>query len=337
MAWQRNDRRGRQHLRHEAKAQLLDRVALLAMAVVFGSAIAILVHEFWHVSGRDVVLRLVAMPGRQILAAAGLTVLSYFLLTGYDYLALRYVRRHLGIRDVLFASFTAFAFSNSIGVQLLSGGSTRYRIYKRYGFDSIEIGAIVVFCTIAYALGVITVAGFLALIDTHDIAELLHFPKPFVTAGGLALLGVSLVYLALCALWRKPIAFASYHFRPPSLPLAVAQVLLASVDAVVASTVIYVLLPDSLGLSYLSFLPIYLIAATASVISLVPGGLGVFETAMTMLTAPPSKAAALSTFFAYRIIYFIAPLLIAIIAFAVHEVRGHRSEARDHHVKRHAL
>lgn len=138
------------------------------------------------------------------------------------------------------------------------------------------------------------------------------------------MLGVSLAYLTLCALWRKPITFAGYHLRPPSLPLAIAQVALASIDAVAASTVIYVLLPDDLGLSYQSFLPIYLIAATASVLSLVPGGLGVFETAMTMLTAPPSKAAALSALFAYRMIYFVAPLLIALVGFAVHEVRGQR-------------
>lgn len=305
-----------------AKSRLLDRLALVAMIVVFAAAIAALVHEFWNVSAREVVQRLAAMPARQILAAAGLTALSYFLLTGYDFLALRYVRRHLHLRNLLFASFTAFALSNNIGVQLLSGGSTRYRIYKSYGFGAIEIGAIVVFCTVAYALGVVTVGGLLAVIDPRAVADLLRLPQSVVMAGGLALLGVSLAYLALCAIWRKPVAFAGYHLRPPSLPLAIAQVALASIDAVVASTVIYVLLPDDLGLSYQSFLPVYLIAATASVLSLVPGGLGVFETAMTMLTAPPSKAAALSAFFAYRMIYFIAPLLIAIIGFAVHEVRG---------------
>jgi uncharacterized membrane protein YbhN (UPF0104 family) len=137
----------------------------------------------------------------------------------------------------------------------------------------------------------------------------------------LALLGVTLAYFALCALWRKPVAFAGYHLRPPSLPLAIAQVALASIDGLVAGMVIYVLLPDDLGLSYPAFLSVYLIAATASVLSLVPGGLGVFETTVTMLTSPPSKAAALSAFFAYRLIYFIAPLLLALAVFAVHEVR----------------
>ena len=301
------------------------------MAIVFCSAIAVLVHEFWDVSPREVLSGLLAIPRRQLFAAGTLTVLSYLLLTGYDFLAMHYVRHRLRFRDLLFASFTAFALSNNIGVQLLSGGSTRYRIYKGYGLGAIEIGAIVVFCTVAYALGVITVAGFVALSDSLDVANLLHLPQTLVIIGGGALLGVSFAYLALCALWRKPVAFAGAHLRPPSLPLAIAQVALASIDAVVASTVIYVLLPDDLGLSYQSFLPVYLIAATASVLSLVPGGLGVFETAMTMLTAPPSKAAALSAYFAYRMIYFIAPLLIALIGFIAHEARGRRALRSPRH------
>jgi len=324
MARQRNDSRGRHYLRLTPKLRFLDRLALFAMAIVFCSAMAVLVHEFWNVSPREVLLRLVAIPSRQLFFAGALTAISYLLLTGYDFLAVHYVRRRLRLRDLLFASFTAFALSNNIGVQLLSGGSTRYRIYKSYGFGAIEIGAIVVFCTVAYALGVVTVAGFVALSDPLDVAKLLHLPLALVMVSGGVLLGMSFAYLALCAFWRTPIAFAGYHLRPPSLPLAIAQVTLASIDAVVASTVIYVLLPDDLGLSYQSFLPVYLIAATASVLSLVPGGLGVFETAMTMLTAPPSKAAALSAYFAYRMIYFIAPLLIALVGFAVHELRGQR-------------
>lgn len=304
------------------KSRLLDRFALFTMVVVFGCAIAVLVHEFSNVSAREFMARLAALPRWQIIVAGGLTAVSYLLLTGYDFLALRYVRRRLCLRDLLFASFTAFALSNNIGVQFISGGSTRYFIYRSYGFSTVEIGAIIVFCTIAYALGVITVGAFLMLLYPLDVANLLHLPRTLVVTGGFALLGVSLSYLALCALWRKPVVFAAYHLLPPSLPLAVAQVVLASIDAVVASTVIYVLLPDDLGLSYQSFLPVYLIAGTASVLSLVPGGLGVFETAMTVMTAPPSKAAALSAFFAYRMIYFIAPLLIALIGLAVHELRS---------------
>src|SRR5262249_20100023 len=268
VARQRDDCGGRRHLNHMGKSQLLDRFALFMMSAAFCAAIVMLVREFSNVSAREVVVRLAVLPMQQILAAAGLTVMSYLLLTGYDYLALRYVRRRLRFRDLLFVSFTAFALSNNVGVQLLSGGSTRYRIYKSYGLGTIDIAAIVAFCTITYPLGVVTVGGLLVLIDPNGVTALLHLPQTVVVAGGLVLLGASLAYLALCALWHKPVSFTGCHLRPPSLPLAIAQVALASIVALVAGTVPSVLPAHSLRLIFQLFFSVFFTAAIASVLRL---------------------------------------------------------------------
>ncbi len=303
------------------KSRLFDRLVIVATIVIFCAAMVILVREFASVSPRDVLARLAALPARQIWSAVGLTLASYLLLTGYDFLALLYVRRHLRVRDVLFASFTSFAFSNGIGVQLLSGGSMRYRIYSELKLKPVEIGEIVAFCTFTYALGAITVGGVVALLNPADIAALLHLPPWLISAFGFCLLAASIAYPAVAAIWRKPIAFGRYHLRPPSLPLALSQVALASIDAVLAGSVMYTLMPAELGISFGSFLDVYIVAATASVLSSVPGGLGVFETVVTVMTAPSAKAAELGAFLAYRMIYFIAPLAIAMIWFAVREFR----------------
>jgi phosphatidylglycerol lysyltransferase len=310
--------------------RIFDHLALFLMAAFFCAAVFLLVQQFSSVSVSDVATHLATLPMRQVLAAAGLTGLSYLVLAGYDFFALRYARRRLPLRDILFASFTAYALSNNVGVQLLSGGSMRYRIYSRFGLNAIEVGAVVVFCATAYTLGVITVGGVLALSDPGAVANMLHVAQTPVVIGGWILVGISLFYLALCALWRHPVAVAGLNLRPPSFPLALAQIAVASTDAVIAGTVVYVLMPASLGIDYQSFLSIYLVAATASVLSLVPGGLGVFETAVTMLTAPPSKAAALSAFFVYRLIYFIAPLIIALLSFALYEIRHRRGAPAGH-------
>lgn len=301
--------------------RLVDRLALAATAVIFCAAIVVLVREFADVNPRDVLAYLAALPGRQLGAAAGLTAASYLLLTGYDFLALHYVRHRLPARRVLFASFTAFVFSNNLGFQLLSGGSLRYRIYAGFALDAVAIGEIVAFCTIAYALGVITVAGALATFDPSAFAALLHLPQPLIFAAGLAMLAVTAGYLTVAALWREPIAFGSYRLQPPSLSLALAQVALASVDAVLASTVLYALLPVDFGMRFETYLCTYIIAATVSVLSLVPGGLGVFETAVTVLTFAPTKAATLGVLFVYRMIYFVIPLAFAVVGFALHEIR----------------
>ena len=302
-------------------ARLIDRLAFVVTAAIFCAAIFVLIREFGGVSLHEVLARLAAMPMQRIAAAAGLTAVSYLLLTGYDYLALSYARHRLPFRDVVFASFTAFTLSNNVGFHILSGGSVRYRVYSRLGLNAVAVGEVVAFCSFAYALGVVTVGGLLALFDADGFASILHLPRLLVMAAGMALLTVSLGYLAIAALWRQPIAVGSYRLRPPSLPLAVAQVVLASVDAVLAAMVMYVLLPSDLGLDFRYFLGVYTIAATASILSMVPGGLGVFETAVTIMTASPSKAATLGVFLVYRLIYFVLPLLVALAWFVLRSVR----------------
>jgi uncharacterized membrane protein YbhN (UPF0104 family) len=305
-----------------------ERLIAAATLVIFCAAIVILVREFESVSLGEVLAAFTAMPTRQILAGIGLTIASYLLLTGYDFLALAYVGCRLRIRDVMFVSFTAFAFSNGLGFQLLSGGSTRYRMYSSFQIGPVAIGEIVAFCTVSYALGAITVGGLVALFEPVEFGRLLHLSEPLALALGLALLGVGAVYLVIAAVRRDPIELGRYRLRPPSLRLAVAQIALASIDAVLAGTVIYALLPGDFDIGFESFLGVYILAATASVLSLVPGGLGVFETVTTLLTAPPSKAAMLGAFLAYRMIYFIAPLIIAIALLVAHEVgRGTHKQA----------
>jgi phosphatidylglycerol lysyltransferase len=302
-------------------SRLGDRLVILATTVIFCIALIVLYREFAGVSPREVLARLAALPASRLFAAAGLTVASYVLLSGYDFLALRYVGRRLRVRDVLYASFTSFAFSNSIGFQLLSGGSMRYRIYSDFGLKAVEIGEVVVFCTFTYVLGVVTVGGLLALVSPAAIASLLHLPPRLIAALGLVLLAVSAAWLAIAAAWRKPLRFGRYGLRPPSLALALAQVAFASVDAVVGGTVMYVLLPAESGMTFWSFLDVYIVAATAAVLSEVPSGLGVFESIVAVMTAPAAKEAQLGALIAYRMVYYVAPLAIAMALFAVRAFR----------------
>jgi glycosyltransferase 2 family protein len=305
-------------------SRLGDRLPIGVAIIIFCAAVVVFFREFAGISPSEVLAGLAALPKSQLFAAVGLTAASYMVLTGYDFLALHYVRRRLRFRDLLFASFTAFAFSNSIGFQLLSGGSIRYRIYSGFGLSTVEIAEIVAFCTFTYALGVIAVGGLMALLDTAEVATLLHLPHALMFGLGLVFVVLIVAFPVVAAIWRKPITFGRYRLRPPSWTLALLQIALASVDAVVAAAVTYVLLPAELDITFRSFLDVYLVAATASVLSFVPGGLGVFETVVTAMTDPRSRAAELGAFLAYRMIYFVAPLAIAIVWFAVHEFR-HRS------------
>ena len=298
----------------------IDRIVLVGTILIFCAAIVVLFDQFRSIRIDGVFALFASMRRSQVFAAIGLTAASYFLLTGYDFLALHYVRHELRFRDVVLTSFTAFAFSNNLGFQLFSGGSMRYRIYSNLGLQADEIFGIVAFCTFTYALGVITIGGTVFALESAEVASLLNVPSWLISAAGFSMLAFIAAYLAVTAIRPEQIAFARLNVKLPTFSLAIGQVALASVDAVLAGSVFYVLLPTEFRLSFASYLGVYMIAATTSVLSLVPGGLGVFETAMTLMTAVPSKATAIGVFLVYRMIYFVVPFLIAIIWFVVHEM-----------------
>ena len=309
--------------------RLVDRLVPLGAILIFVVAVIVLIDQFRDVAISEVFAFFRTMPKRQIAEATGLTAASYLLLTGYDVLALRYVDRRLRYRDVIFISFTAFAFSNTFGLQLLSGGSTRYRLYSNFGLQSAEILGVVGFCTFTYALGVIAVGGIVFSLEPGHVASLLGIPEALIVAAGLLMLGFVVIYLIIAAIWHGRFVWRGLRLSPPNFSLAVAQVMLASIDAVLAGTVFYVLMPAQYQISFQSYLGVYLIAATTSVLSLVPGGLGVFETAITLLTAVPSKAAVLGVFLVYRIIYFLIPFIVALVWFALHEMK-HMTTTGNH-------
>ncbi len=55
------------------------------------------------------------------------------------------------------------------------------------------------------------------------------------------------------------------------------QLAVAAADFLIASGVLFVLLPSEIDVSYFQFLSVFLLATIAVVLSHVPGGVGVFD------------------------------------------------------------
>ena len=79
------------------------------------------------------------IPLSMVFLAGLLTVVDYFILTGYDTLAFRYVKIPLRYRDVAPASFTSYVFAHNLGFSILSGGTVRYRLYTLKGVSSGDV------------------------------------------------------------------------------------------------------------------------------------------------------------------------------------------------------
>ena len=303
------------------KSKLLYRLASLFGLLLFAGALWILYHELKDYSPHGILLTLHNLAGPRLFGALALTLLSYLNMTGYDTLALRYIHHPLKYRKIALASFISYAMSNNIGFGMIAGGSVRYRLYSAWGLSPREITKVLVFCTVTLWLGFVALAGVLFLFEPPALSRAL--PLPFTSLRPVALLFLLILggYIAAATLIKKPLTIRDWHFAFPSLRLLVTQLVVASLDWALASTVLYTLLPGDPGLSYQGFLGIFLVAQMLGLLSQVPGGLGVFETAVIVLLADSMKSpAVVASLLAYRGIYYLLPLGVASAILGAREV-----------------
>ncbi|MBI1849817.1 MAG: bifunctional lysylphosphatidylglycerol flippase/synthetase MprF [Planctomycetes bacterium] len=294
--------------------------ALLSI-VLFAVAIAVLHHELSKFRYEDVRREIADLSFWQIAAALGLTLLSYLLLTEYDAIGFRYIRRPLAYPRIALASFIGYSFSHNIGVALLSGGSVRFRIYSAWGLSAIEITKVVFLNGITFALGYLCVGSIVVLADPPAIPASIVLPISSLRWTGLFAALVVVVYVVCCARLRKPFRIRGYEFVLPSLRLTLAQLVVGSVECALAGSVFYVLLPRGAPVSWSEVLGVYLIGQVVGILSHVPGGLGVFEGAMLAFISPKvAGAEVLGALLAFRAIYFLLPFGIAVVLLAGHEL-----------------
>ena len=293
----------------------------LLILALFAIALRILADTLARYRYRDVVSYLNSLPIDQIILAAALTLLGYLVMTGYDTLAFRYIRHPLPYFKIALASFIGYAFNNNVGLSGLVGGSLRYRLYNAWRLEAVEIAKVIVFCTISFWLGFVILGGTFFIIAPPELPAELHFPFHSIRILGFLMLLPAAVYLVWIAVRRQPVQIRQWEFELPTLPVFVAQVVISSIDWIIAASVLYILLPDALPLTFVRFLGIFLLAQIAGVVSNVPGGLGIFEAVILLFLAPFFSASQiLGALVAFRAIYYLLPLFLAIALLATHEI-----------------
>ena len=293
----------------------------VAGLAVFVFTLVYLHRELAHLHPREIAAQLRSLPASAVALAVALTVASYLVLTLYDVLSVRFVGAHLPYRRTALASFLGYAVSQNVGFTLFSGAPLRFRMYTAWGLSAIEVTGVVAFNAVSFWLGLLGVGGAsLVLAGGAPPAEL-HLPFASLRPLGLLMLLPVVGYLVACGVRRAPFEFGSGRWQLPRLQFAFGQLAVGCVDWVVAAAVLYVLLPPLGPGSFVGFLAIFMLAQALGLISQVPGGLGVFET-VVLLTLPATvgHAAALGSLVAYRAIYYLVPLAVALVVLTIYEV-----------------
>jgi phosphatidylglycerol lysyltransferase len=293
----------------------------LFILILFAVSLRILQDTLTHYHYHDVVEFFHRLTWDQILLAIGLTLAGYLVMTGYDTMAVRYIRHPLPYRKIALASFIGYAFNNNVGLSGLVGGSLRYRLYNAWRLTAVEIAKVIAFCTVSFWLGFVLLGGTFFIIAPPLVPSTVHLPFGSVRLLGLLLLLPAILYVGWIAVHRQPIRLRQWEFELPSPALFAGQIVTSTLDWTIAAAVLYILLPDQLPLSFIHFLGIFLLAQVAGVVSNVPGGLGVFEAVCLLFLAPYYSASQiLGALVAFRCTYYLLPLFVATILLATREI-----------------
>lgn len=264
-----------------------------------------------------------------LLLSLALVVVSYLIYGCYDLLARAYCGHKLATRQVMLVSFICYAFNLTLSTWV-GGIAMRYRLYSRLGLPSSTITRIFSLSITTNWLGYVLLGG---VIFTFGVVKLP--PHWYVDEGTLRILGVVLLALIVAYLWfcafakRRHFTLRSQKFVIPSLKFAVAQLVISSINWMAMGAIIWLLLGKQVD--YFFILGVLLVSSIAGVIVHIPAGIGVLEAVFIALLAGDhvGQGTIIAALLAYRMLYYIAPLLLAIVCYLLLESRAKKLRAKN--------
>ncbi len=271
----------------------------------------------------EVVAAVRSLPALALLSALALTVLDYAALTGYDALALRFIGHPLSYGKTALASFVGYAFGHNMGLSFLSGGGARLRVYSAWGISAVEVAGVQSFCGMTFWMGFLAVGGSVFVLEPMALPRSLGLPFHSALPLGIACLAALGTVLGASAFGRDSFRLGNRSIPLPRPRTILVQVILSSADWGLAAGVLFMLLPAG-RISFPGFLGLFMLAQVAGLVSQMPGGLGVFETALLYLLRPHLKGPeVMGALLAYRGIYYLLPLVAATLLMGAHEAALH--------------
>ena len=306
----------------------LKKIAPFISVVFFGLAIWFLDRELGQYGYAEITGYVAQISPVHFIESLILCALSYLLLTGYDALGVQYIGEELPLKKTAKAGFIGYAFSHNIGMALITGGSIRYRLYSAWGFTGLQVTKIVGFSAFTLWIGFCSTAGLSLLLYSPNLPDDL-IPVVSLSVLGIILLVMVVVYLAASAIIDDTLKVWRWELSFPGFSMAVKQVAIASVDWLLAGSVLFVLLPEA-GIPFFGFVGVFLLAQIAGLFSQVPGGLGVFESIIVLyLSNFMPGSSVVGILLVYRIIYYLLPLVVATLLLGYQEYRANHRVVQE--------
>ena len=301
-------------------SQVLNKIISWLGLFFFVLATYMIYRQLSKYSLRELKDAILNIPSANLIYAGLASFFGYIALSTYDYLALKYIKKKMQSWKWILTGFIGFSVSNNAGHAIVSGGAVRYRFYSRWGVSAGDI------------VKMVTFSGFTYLIACFFLIILGYVMTPEHAFGGnsstkistfitmvLSVIGLG-IYFWASIYYKKSVIIKGVKFKMPKFKLALEQMIIGSLDIVMASLVLYSVLICFVEIDFMTFMGAFIIAQVLGVYSQVPGGLGVFELVFSnVLPGQDNQAILFGALIAYRIIYYLLPLVVSGIVLFVYE------------------
>lgn len=293
-------------------------ISALIVAVAFGT----LYHLLRGIDLGKVVVALQAQSPVKILLAGALVVAGYSNLILYDLFALHTIgKRHMPFRVVAFASFTSYTIGHSLGAATLTCGLVRFRVYSFWGLTVVDIAKIAFMTGMTFWLGNVFVLGGAVTYAPAALSAIDHLPPSLNRLIGLSGILAIVCYLIWLVPRRRVVGRADWRIALPDLRWTLLQIGIGTVDRCLASLSIYMLLPHSPEIGFVTVGVIFVIATLLGAVSHTPGSLGVVEAVILIGLPQYPREELLAVLLTFRVLDFFLPLLLATLMFGFRELR----------------
>lgn len=215
------------------------------------------------------------------------TCVSFRAVAGYDVALHRHLGTGIASLPAGRAGFAAIAIGQTVGIGVVSGALVRWRMLPDLGLSG------------ALRLSLMVAVSFLAAWGVLTLAVLSVLPGPAFARFAPLVLALVPVVVAAGLIWPRPWV--------PNLVTQARLLALAAVDCLGAGLALWLLLPGDIG--FATFLPVFLLALGAGLVSGAPAGLGAFEIVLVALLPATGMEGLLAGLLAWRLIYYAVPAL----------------------------
>jgi uncharacterized membrane protein YbhN (UPF0104 family) len=297
------------------------RVGIVASVAIIIFAITTLVKMLKGVDSAVVLTAMQAMSWGQVAAAALCVVGAFFTLTFYDLFALRTIHKnHVPYRVAALSAFTSYTIGHNIGATVFTGGAIRFRIYSDWGLSAIDVAKICFISGLTFWLGNMFVLGIGLAVHPEAAVAMDLLPVGINRLIGIGCVAGIVAYLAWLKLAPRQLGRNGWKVDLPSAPLTLLQILIGVVDLGFCALAMYILMPATPYIDFLSLAVVFILATLLGFASHAPGSIGVLDAALLLALPQFGREDLLATLLMFRLLYFVIPFMLSVAIMGAREL-----------------